>query len=70
MRDLCLSCGCKHEHEIWGANCNCQKPDVVHRMKCDLCDNVIGFLVDDDYHTPERLCCSECLDSAMINVSS
>jgi len=62
MRDICLNCGSEFESKLFGADCTaCLSPNVVHQMKCMNCDNVIGFLIDDDYCVPEKLYCSDCM---------
>ena len=64
MEDICLNCGKEYESALWGAKCDCDKPNVVHRQKCSSngCENIIGFIVDDDYVGLEKLYCSECLN--------
>lgn len=49
MNDLCLNCAKEHENKLWGADCDCDKPNVVHQQKCNGCENVIGQITDDDY---------------------
>jgi hypothetical protein len=55
MKDICLNCGKKHKKELWGAKCNCDNPNVVHQIKCHGCDNVLGFVCDDDYCGAEKI---------------
>lgn len=62
--DVCLSCGKDHNFELWGAKCKCRSPNVVHKAKCDGCDNVMGQITDDDYHGPEKLYCHQCVGNA------
>jgi hypothetical protein len=64
--DVCMTCGQEHKSKIFGAECNCSKPNVVHQMKCDGCENIIGGVVDDDYVGMEKLYCHECLNKARI----
>ena len=59
--DLCMNCGKKLESELWGAECNCNEPDVVHLRSCDRCRNLVGIIVDDDYCVAEKIYCSECV---------
>ena len=61
MRDICVNCGQTYPQKLWGALCNCTNPMVVHRMKCTLCDNKVGYMIDDDYCGPEFVICSQCL---------
>ena len=67
--DLCLSCGKEHERKLWGSNCDCGSPDVVHIGKCGYCGNPIGYLIDDDYCGPEKLVCSDCISRALKGAS-
>lgn len=64
MRDICIQCGTEQEEQegriVWPKPCHCGGV-IVHRQKCDTCTNVIGFIIDDDYHSPEILRCSACL---------
>jgi len=72
MKDLCLNCGKEREPELWGAKCNCDDyPKVVHQMKCmgDGCNNIIGYMGEDDYCGIEELYCHECLNKKRINIS-
>lgn len=64
MGDICLNCGKEHGNELWGALCNCNKPNVVHQKQCDGCKKIIGYIIDDDYCGPEKLYCPQCVDSS------
>jgi hypothetical protein len=61
-KDICSSCGNQLEYELWGAKCHCPNPNVVHQQPCDLCGKLIGYIIDDDYCTPEKLICPDCLN--------
>ena len=62
--DLCMNCGREVESELWGGNCNCSDPNVVHQEQCNECNKIIGQITDDDYCGPEKLYCSDCMDKA------
>ncbi len=62
MRDVCITCGREHEPEVWGSDCTCKEPNVVHRQQCNGCQKIIGYVIDDDYCSPEKLYCSTCVD--------
>ena len=64
MKDICLNCGGEHEAALWGADCNCDNPNVVHQQSCNGCGAIIGQITDDDYCGPEKLYCSGCLNIA------
>jgi len=64
MNDLCLNCSKEHEYTVWGAECDCGNPNVVHQQKCTGCNNIIGQITDDDYCGPKKLYCHECMNSA------
>lgn len=66
MNDICLNCGKEHEKELFGANCHCEKPNVVHQLECHGCKNILGFVCDDDYNSAEKLYCHECLNKKRI----
>ncbi len=66
MKDICLNCGKEHESKLWGAKCDCDKPNVVHQMKCDGCGNIMGGVGDDDYCGMAKLYCHECLNKARL----
>lgn len=69
LKDICLNCGKEHDPVLWGAKCDCEKPNVVHQQKCNSidCDNVIGYIVDDDYVGLGKLYCSKCLRTMPIS---
>lgn len=62
MKDVCLNCGKEHEEKLWGAKCNCEKPNVVHQQKCDGCGRIIGIIMDDDYVGTSKLYCPDCVE--------
>jgi hypothetical protein len=64
QKDLCLTCGKLHETALWGAKCNCEAPNVVHLQECSLCARPVGYIIDDDYCGPEKLVCSNCVETA------
>ena len=66
MKDICLNCGNELEKELWGGDCNCNLPNVVHQQPCTGCGRIIGQITDDDYCAPEKLYCPDCLDKARI----
>jgi len=59
MKDICLNCGKEHNSKLWGAECDCKKPNVVHQMKNgfntdDKTKEIIkngGFINDDETTT-------------------
>lgn len=64
-RDLCLNCGTEHDNEtIRDSPCSCENPNVVHQQKRDGCENIIGYVIDDDFCFPEKLYCPDCMDKA------
>lgn len=63
-KDICLNCGKEHDSKLFGAKCDCDKPNVVHQIKCDGCDNIIGVIGEDDYCGDDKLYCHECLNKA------
>lgn len=67
MQDICLNCGQVHKSILWGAQCNCDKPNVVHQIKCNGCPNIIGFICDDDHCCAEKIYCHECLNKVQNN---
>lgn len=67
MDDICLNCGQEVRPALWGGKCSCDNPNVVHQEKCHDCDNVLGCIIDDDYCSPDKLYCSECLNKARRN---
>lgn len=62
MLDICLNCGKEYEPVVWCEKCDCNNPNVVHRQKCDGCDSIIGFVIDDDYCGIDKLYCSTCIN--------
>ena len=62
--DLCLNCGSRHPKKLWGADCNCGQPNVVHLHPCSGCGAVCGQIIDDDYCYPEKLYCPACVAKA------
>lgn len=60
--DICLNCGKTGPHELWG-RCTCVDPQPVHIGKCG-CGAAIGYIIDDDYCSPETLACAQCLAKA------
>ncbi|MDO8609517.1 MAG: hypothetical protein Q7R95_03130 [bacterium] len=62
LKDLCLNCGKEHESKIFGAKCDCDKPNVVHQEFCHGCSKIIGFVCDDDYCGASKLYCPECVE--------
>jgi hypothetical protein len=66
-KDFCLGCGREYENELWGANCTCDVPNVVHQKACDGCGSIMGYIIDDiddDYRGPEKLYCPGCLNKS------
>lgn len=63
-KDICLNCGTELEFEIWGAKCDCDKPNVVHQQECNGCNRIIGQITDDDYCGPDKLYCPDCVDKS------
>ena len=61
MKDLCLNCGKIHKFELWGAECDCNNPNTIHLHECNNCKNLVGFIMCDDFHGPEKLYCSDCI---------
>jgi len=66
MKDICLNCGKEHKSGLWGSKCDCDNPNVVHQIKCGGCDNIIGFVCDDDYCGVDKIYCHECLNKARV----
>jgi hypothetical protein len=66
MKDLCLGCGAEHDPMLWGAECSCAAPNVVHQQSCGGCGRVVGQITDDDYCGPEKLYCPDCIDAARL----
>jgi len=64
MNDICINCGKEHKSKLWGAICDCGKHKTVHQMKCNGCDNIIGYLIEDDFVGPSLVYCHECLKKA------
>ena len=64
MKDLCLNCGAEYEAELWGAECTCKSPNVVHQIECMGCSRMIGYIIDDDYCDHEKLYCPDCVDKS------
>ena len=62
MDDFCLNCRKTHDSKLWGADCDCDKPNVVHTIKCDGCENILGQITDDDYCEPEKIYCHICME--------
>jgi hypothetical protein len=62
LNDICLNCGAEHQSTLWGADCKCDHPNVVHQQKCSGCENITGQITDDDYCGPEKSYCHECLN--------
>jgi len=67
--DICLSCGKKYEPEPWGAECDCDAPNVVHQIECVRCGRIAGIIIDDDYCNPEIFYCPDCMDRAKRNIT-
>jgi hypothetical protein len=65
-KDLCLNCGKQYPSKLWGAECDCENPNVVHLLECQGtgCKNIIGYTLDDDYCGPE-LYCSDCINKSV-----
>lgn len=61
-KDICLNCGSEYDSVLWGAGCGCNKPNVVHQKKCNGCDNMVGYMNDDDY-CGVTIYCHECLNN-------
>jgi hypothetical protein len=68
MKDICMHCGKEHEIKLWGADCNCEKPNVIHQEKCNGCDNIIGQITDDDHCGPEKIYCHECINKRRLTL--
>lgn len=62
MNDICLNCGKESKSELWGFKCECDSPNVVHQMQCNGCENIIGFIVDDDFCGISKMYCNECMN--------
>ncbi len=62
MKDICLNCGKEHNEKLWGVDCSCDNSNVVHREKCMGCDNIIGYINDDDYVGLQKIYCSDCIN--------
>ena len=60
-KDICLSCGTEYPEALWGAECSCTNPNVVHQDKCMGCGRMIGIIIDDDYCFAKKLYCPECV---------
>jgi len=60
MDDICMICGKEVESKMWGGNCE-KNHLVVHQEKCNKCDKVIGYIIDDDYCKPDHLYCPNCI---------
>lgn len=63
-KDLCLNCGSELDRKLWGASCSCSAPNVVHQQQCNGCGRIVGQITDDDYCSPEKLYCPDCMDKA------
>ena len=64
LKDFCLNCGKEHECCLWGAECDCDEPNVVHQLTCDTCNRILGLIIDDDYCGPEKIYCPDCMANA------
>jgi hypothetical protein len=62
IKDICLSCGKEHEEKFYNPTCTCPNPHVVHRIKCNGCNNLIGYINDDPGDGLEEIYCSNCLN--------
>ena len=62
MKDICLNCGKEYKKETWGAECDCDDPNVVHQFKCHGCNNIMGVMIGDDYVGMKKLYCPDCVD--------
>lgn len=60
--DICLSCGSELPRAIWGGECSCSNPNVVHQAPCSGCGRIIGQITDVDDCGPEKLYCPDCMD--------
>ena len=67
MKDICLNCGTEYESMLWGVKCPCSVPNVIHRMPCTGCGEIIGYSMDDDYCGPEELYCPNCINKIKNN---
>jgi len=65
LNDICLNCGKEHNPKLWGAKCDCAKPNVVHQQKCNGCENIVGYLGEDDY-CGSTIYCHECLNKVRL----
>lgn len=65
MKDICLNCKIEYDNIAWGAECNCENPNVVHRIYCDGCTNILGYINSDDYIGLKKIYCNECLNKAL-----
>lgn len=66
MKDICLNCGKEHDPELWGAECDCESPNVVHQEMCNGCGKIIGIIITDDYCGAEKLYCPDCVNKNRI----
>lgn len=62
--DICAECGAKGRFGLWVEEA-CHPKNSYHTGKCDRCDNLIGYVTDDDYCGPEKILCSDCVKKAM-----
>ena len=56
-----MTCGKEVEPKRYGGVCE-PGHNVVHQRKCCGCNNIIGYILEDDYIFVEKCYCSECIN--------
>lgn len=64
LNSICMNCGKEGISEFWEL-CDCASSNYVHRAVCHDCDKIIGYLINDDLCSFDRLYCHDCVIKAV-----